>query len=65
MISLTLACILGGCLDIPIDTRDPHEIIRDEWNRQTTRRESSSSCYIRGEFYQQCPKDDIPEDYDW
>lgn len=58
MISLTLACLLGGCLDQPMDFtgREPWEIIGDEFNRVNPKDEPVSSCYKRGVFYKQCPQ---------
>ena len=38
MIPLTLACLIGGCLDIPIDTRSiPRQIWEDQINVERTK----------------------------
>lgn len=59
MISLTVACIIGGCLDIPIDTRPIHRQILDD---QFGRKEQVQSCYINGKFHKQCPEDEDNDD---
>ena len=60
MIPLTLACIIGGCLDFPIDNRPIHrQILDDQFGRKE---EVRKSCYINGKFYKQCPEEDDDED---
>ena len=53
MIPLTLACILGGCLDVPIDNRPIHrQILEDQFSSRT--KPNKYSCYRNGEFYVDC-----------
>lgn len=53
MIPLTLACIIGGCLDVPVDTRPLHRQIYEDQirGRQTVR----AACYVGETFYKVCP----------
>ena len=58
MIPLALACVLGGCLDVPIiNSNDtlPETVIK-EFRRQNPRKTKNPSCYVMGEFYRECPE---------
>jgi len=50
MVPVLLFCVLGGCLDQPIDTRTPERRIRDVFSEAPI-----TSCYGRdGEYYKDC-----------
>ena len=55
MIPLALGCLLGGCLDMPIDTRPLHTQI---WEDQLGGNERVYSCNSGGKFYPDCSKRD-------
>jgi len=55
MLPLTIACIFGGCLDMPIDTRPLHTQI---WQDQLGGNERVVSCYSGNKFYEDCSKRD-------
>lgn len=54
MIPLTMMCLLGGCLDLPVDTRSPERQIKDSISRQFPGRQARISCYVDGVFYYDC-----------
>ena len=54
MIPLAMMCFLGGCLDLPIDTRQPERQIKDSLSRQFPGNRVSVSCYVDGIFYRDC-----------
>ena len=58
MIPLAIACVLGGCLDVPIDTSSDTvpEAIAREFRRQNPKQTKNPSCYVMGEFYTECPE---------
>jgi len=60
MIPLSVACILGGCLDFPIITnpRTIPQLVRDEIKRQNPPKTKNPSCYVMGQFYKECPEVD-------
>ena len=58
MIPLAIACVLGGCLDVPIGTTSdtlPETIVK-EFRRQNPRKTTNPSCYVMGTFYVECPE---------
>jgi len=64
MIPLALGCIIGGCLDVPINinNRGPFEQAVEQLRRQNPGSPTNLSCYIEGEFYVSCPEED---ETDW
>lgn len=70
MIPLVLGCLIGGCLDVPIDNRPLH---RQIWEDQLNRNEHVYSCYSEGKFYENCnernpwgfEEDDTERDRNW
>ena len=58
MIPLALACVLGGCLDVPIrsSTDTLPQIIVKEYQRQNPKQTTNPSCYVMGTFYVECPE---------
>ena len=58
MIPLALACVLGGCLDVPIGTTSdtlPETIVK-EFTRQNPTKTKNPACYVNGVFYKDCPE---------
>jgi len=53
MIPLAMMCLLGGCLDLPIDNRKPERIIQESISKQFPDR-VTVSCYVDGTFYRDC-----------
>ncbi len=54
MIPLALMCVLGGCLDQPIDNRTPQQQVRSQFSSKPT-----YSCYgYDGTFYKDCSEYD-------
>jgi len=64
MIPLAIACIFGGCLDVPVNVnnREPWEQVADEFRRQNPTNTMNPSCYIEGKFYTSCP---VEDETDW
>ncbi len=58
MIPLTIACVLGGCLDLPIRTSNDTlpEIVVNEFRRHNPKQTTNPSCYVMGTFYKECPE---------
>lgn len=50
MIPLILFCVVGGCLDQPIDNRPIHrQIMQDQLSKPAV-----SSCYYGDKYYKDC-----------
>ena len=57
MIPLALACVLGGCLDVPIGTTSdtlPETIVKG-FRRQTPKQTTNPSSYAVGTCCGECP----------